>query len=96
VRVVHIHGGGGMGGGGGGVQEVLREVLVPVVHEKAVEVPSLTAQQKEQLLASELAAGCQCDDENCSCHTVPIKEVKRGGVRTHAQPRAWIPPADLT
>ena len=54
MKVIHVHQGGGAsasnGGGGGGVQEVLREVLVPVVKQVPVEVPSLTSEQKAKIL----------------------------------------------
>lgn len=60
-----------IGGGGGGVQEVLREVLVPVVNQVAVEVPMLSKAQKEAILQAEIEASCA---EGC-VHPVPIKEV---------------------
>ena len=80
VKVIHVHQGGGAsssnGGGGGGVQEVLREVLVPVVKQVPVEVPSLTSEQKAKILQQEVDEGCkECDDPSCGCHSVPIREV---------------------
>lgn len=71
VRVVH------MNSGACKPTTLTREVLVPVAKEVTVEVPRMSESEKEELLRQETEAQCSklCDDHNCHCHTVPIKEV---------------------
>lgn len=79
VKVTHVH--------TGGVREALREVLVPVKQEVAVEVPRLSDEQKAELLKTEVDDLCKkCDDPDCDCHTVPVREViKEVPVETRRQ-----------
>ena len=55
-----------------------KEVLVPVISERIVEVPRMTAAQRAAHETAEieraLAKHC-CSDDHCDCHRVPEREV---------------------